>query len=468
MATSRPLILTVAIATSLVSVFGMSSANAAGAGFGDVSDAMVYGPSSPLGSPLTALINQDNASTTFAAPWAINFFGTKYEGLCVTTNGTISPVLTPTTSCSDEYDEDLENLALAADAPLIAALALDLDPSKTLWVPGVAISSLSIAAGVATFTTAAPHPFVTGGTGYFYFPDGDPTFQNNYLSAAVTVVDSTSFTFATPQADAPTRSVAGASASIGTYVDTRDDTNADGLADDGFGAVKQVYYGVTTIGGKSAVVITWYRVPTHNGANSPLLSNTLQVVLIQEPTVGATAAGYDFTIQINIGTATDNDDGYSFVSPASSCDGNPAGIADCRWGMGWADFDGGDPNTPSDDTATPFELFGASPINSLVDNGGSTALVRNRLNSEVLGRYTWQMVGGVTTGFARPTMDGRDAGPFAAAPAPSPGTPSPAAPELAATGSDNGVIVGAAGVLLFAGLGLTVLGRRRTTTTARR
>lgn len=459
--------ITVALATSLFTVFGATAANAAGAGYGDVSDAMVYGPTSPLGSPLEDLEDQDDESTTFAAPWAINFFGTKYEGLCVTTNGTISPVLTDADSCSDEYDYDLENLALESEAPVIAALALDLDPEEALWVPGVAISTLAIAGGVATVTTASAHPFADGTTAYVYFPYGDPTFSNDDFSTVITLVSPTSFTFATGRPDEASRAVVGATASIGDYDNIRDDTDGDGLADDGFGAVKAVYYGTTTIGGKPAFVVTWYRVPTNDGNNSPLLSNTLQVVMIQEPTANAATAGYDFTIQINIGTATDNDDGYDAFDGSSDCDGDPAGgIEDCRWGMGWADFDGGvDPDLFGDDTATPFELFAASPINDLVDSGGVTSLVRNRLNSEVLGRYTWQMIGGVTTGFAVPTLNGSDAGPGLAGPAPA---PAPAAPQLAATGSDSGIIFGAAGMLLAAGLGLAVISRRRSATSARR
>jgi len=450
--------ITVALATSLFTVFGATAANAAGPGYGDVSDAMVYGPTTPLGSPLADLKGQDDASTTFAAPWAINFFGTKYLGLCVTTNGTISPVLTAADTCSDEYDYDLENLALLSGAPVIAALALDLDPSDTLWVPGVAISTLAIASNVATVTTASAHPFANGDTAYMYFPNGDPTFDNSDQNRVITFVSATSFTFVTVRPDEAQRAVVGATASVGPYDDTLHDTGTDGLADDSFGAVKAVYYGTTTIGGKPAFVVTWYRVPTHDGYNSPLLSNTLQVVMIQEPTANAATAGYDFTIQINIGTATDNDDGYEASDGSTSCDADPdGGIEDCRWGMGWADFDGGaDPDTSGDDTATPFELFAASPINDLVDSGGVTSLVRNRLNSEVLGRYTWQMIGGVTTGFAVPTMNGLDAGPGLAGP-----------PQLAATGSDNGIFVGAAGLLLVAGLGLAVIGRRRATPAAR-
>lgn len=54
--------------------------------------------------------------------------------------------------------------------------------------------------------------------------------------------------------------------------------------------------------------------------------------------------------------------------------------------------------------AEAFELFSDYSSLQLVDAGGETALVRNSLNSRVLGRYTFGMTGGVVTGFVAPTM----------------------------------------------------------------
>ena len=420
-------------------------ANAAGAGYGDVSDAIVYGPAGPIGAPLVDLAGEDDESTTVAAPFPINFFGTKYEGLCITTNGSVYPVLTSTTSCSDSYDADLENLAIDGSAPIIAVLALDLDPSETLWVPGVAITSVSVTSGIARITTATPHPFIVGDDAYTWFSPDDPSFAGEDNFTVMTVPSPTTFTFVRAIADEATRAVTGATASIGDYDDARDDTNSDGYADDGFGAVRQVYFGTTTIDGKQALVATWYRVPTNDGNNSPLLSNTVQIVLIQEPTTNGATAGYDFTIQLNVGTATDNDDGYSAADPSDSCDSGDV-PDDCRWGMGWADYD------PDTDTAVPFELFAAFPINQLVDSGGTTALVNNRLNTSVLGRYTWGMVGGVTVGFATPRMDGTDNGTLAARVTPA---------ALPSTGIETGVIGGAAAALLVLGAATLILVRRR-------
>lgn len=369
-----------------------------------MSDAMVYGATGPVGALVPDLIDRDDESSTIAAPFPINFFGTKYDGLCITTNGTISPVLTPTDSCSNSYDRDVESLALDSSAPVIAALALDLDPSEDLWVPGVQITTFGVTGGVATITTATPHPFAVGDDFYSWFSPDDPSFSEDNDGTVLAVPTTTSFTFLTGQPDEIVRPVVGGTASIGDYDDIRDDSDSDGNADDGFGAVKQVYQGTTVIDGKQAVVITWYRVPTNDTNNSPLLSNTLQVVLIQEPTVDGATNGFDFTIQLNIGTATDNDDGYDATEPSSSCDGEEESISDCRWGMGWADYD------PDTNTADSYELFAAFPINDLVDNAGVTALVNNRLNSTIFGRYTWQMIGGVTVGFVPPAMDGSDNG----------------------------------------------------------
>ncbi|WP_341952573.1 nidogen-like domain-containing protein [Salinibacterium sp. TMP30] len=451
-----------ALAAALTFGLGATAVSAAGPGYGDVSDAMVYGASAPVGTVLSDLIGQDDDSTTVAAPFAINFFGTRYEGLCISTNGSVYPVLTPADGCSDDYDVDVESLALSSGTPVIAVLANDLDPSEDLWVPGVGVASVEITGGVATITTSTPHPFIAGDTYNSWFAFDDPSFAEQESGVVVSVPTPTSFTFATALPDEPVRAVTGATVSIGNYDDVRDDTNADGLADDGFGAVKQIYEGTTTIDGKPAVVITWYRVPTNDTYNSPLLSNTFQIVLIQEPTANAAVVGYDFTIQINIGTATENDDGYSAADPTSSCDADPSdpgSIDNCRWGVGWANYD------TVTATADAYELFAAAPINTLIDSAGTTALVNNRLNSAVLGRYTWKMVGGVTVGFAIPTLNGADAGTLPAAGAG--GAAAPAGPQLAATGTDSLASIGLGAALVAAGGIAVMLSNRRRGTVPR-
>jgi len=76
----------------------------------------------------------------------------------------------------------------------------------------------------------------------------------------------------------------------------------------------------------------------------------------------------------------------------------------------------GSPDPLTDPPTTDvYELFPSTEINSLVDSGGVTAIVNNRLNSTINGRYTFKMVGGVTVGFVQPTLDGRDPGPLVGA-----------------------------------------------------
>lgn len=105
----------------------------------DVSSAMRYAASAPLGTIIDGLSQEDDGTESFQAPFAVNFFGTVYGGLCVTTNGGV--FLTQDTdgddppgaadgdwtneSCSDEYDMNLENLALEAESSMIVAMGND-------------------------------------------------------------------------------------------------------------------------------------------------------------------------------------------------------------------------------------------------------------------------------------------------------------------------------------------------------
>ncbi|MGA0869845.1 MAG: nidogen-like domain-containing protein, partial [Planctomycetota bacterium] len=92
----------------------------------DVSSAVRYGAAAPLGTPLEDLSDSDDATQTIASAFPINFFGAVSDHLCVTTNGGLYPV-SGDTSCSDDYDESVADLAISSRAPMIAALAGDLD-----------------------------------------------------------------------------------------------------------------------------------------------------------------------------------------------------------------------------------------------------------------------------------------------------------------------------------------------------
>lgn len=322
---------------------GSMAAWAAGPGVGDVSDAMRYGASAPIGAIVGDLSGADDSVSTVAAPFALNFFGSVYNGICITTNGGIYPVATSGDSCSNEYDIDVENLALSSSAPMIAALAADVDPG-----------------------------------------------------------------------------------------------NCSDNSDDGFGVACEIYFGSTTVDGRDAFVVTWYRVSMNDSTNDPTLSSTFQVVIIKRAT-GSDVAGWDFDIEFNYGQVKDAEDGYSAASPSGACDSS-SDLPDCRWGVGWADYDsvGG--------TADPYELFPNTQVTDLAD-GGATSLTANSLNSAVPGRYTFSMVGGVTVGFAAPVMDG--SGPAAAAPV------GGAGPSLADTGA-NPWLATLAAVFVLIGVGLLV------------
>ncbi|TFB74185.1 hypothetical protein E3O06_07205 [Cryobacterium glaciale] len=134
----RGLAITAAASLLAISLPMTASATAPGSA-GDVSKAMIYGETGPIGAVIPQLRNQDDTSFTIAAPFPINFFGTKYDALCVSTNGTVSPVLTIDTGCSSAYNRNLADLALDNQAPVIAALAADIDLSNRVTSEGSAV-----------------------------------------------------------------------------------------------------------------------------------------------------------------------------------------------------------------------------------------------------------------------------------------------------------------------------------------
>ena len=285
------------VAASVLS-FAPVAAQAATAGNGDVSNAMRYGDSAPLGSILTE-INADDTSKTIASAFPLNFFGQKYEGLCASDNGGVYPVLTASDSCTDAYNLSVAELARDAMSPMIAVLASDLNPGSD---------------------------------------------NCTALQSATT-----------------------------------------------FGTACKVYGGATTIDGRDAMVFTWYRIPMFADDNAPGTFATFQMILIKRDTPNGDTVGYNFDFEFNYGTVTDIEDGYSFANPTTSCDyaGN---IADCRWGVGPANY-----STPGVEggVATGYEFFNEFEISRLADSG-NFALVANSLNSDIPGRYTCAMMDGVT------------------------------------------------------------------------
>lgn len=288
------------------------------------------------------------------------------------------------------------------------------------------------------------------------------------------------------------------------------------LERDEVGAIQQVYYGTTSVDGRDAYSLTWYRTGTNdysttgiNGGRFPAvnpetLSITLQLLIIKRST-GSDSLGWDFDYEVNIGHATDASDGYDVTNPSSSC--STSDLTKCRWGIGTAryfpgidiasassdgtvltvnttgphnfrvnqrvrindltltsisyTFDGETEKVLSvidEDTVvlnvsngSPFseeaaasggklgysessELFPNNSVLELRDSAGATALVRNSLNSSVLGRYTFGMVGGQVTSFQVPTMGSGVSGTVPAIPVTQPAVAQ--VPTLAATGSN--------------------------------
>jgi hypothetical protein len=276
----------------------------AGAGVGDVSDAVRYGATAPLGVALSGSspsLSDDDDSELYALPFPINFFGTKATHICISTNGAVFPTVSGA-SCSDKYDYDLELLAINASQDIIAVMAKDVDPGE-----------------------------------------------------------------------------------------------CEDTSNDGFGVPCEIYYDTSlTVGGAEAIAITWYRVPTNDDNNDPDLDDTFQLVIYKSGT-GDSTSGFDFDAEFNYGHVTDNDDGYSAADPNSDCDASDD-ITDCRWGVGWADYDAGG--------TTAFELFAATEINDLIDSSSTKALSKNSLNSSVAGRYVFGQVNGVTVNFSVPVLNG--------------------------------------------------------------
>ncbi len=469
--------------------------------------------------------------------------------------------------CSNRYDKSTSYMALDSDAPFISVLATDHDTGNDVavtptWeINDLKITSIVGAAGTVTVTMAEDHGYTVGSE---VIIAGTTGF--NGTSTVASVPSSTTFTYAsattgTESAGSTKRlrrygnlaSVSGDGTTVtvttssahklgtgdyitfaGTGITAIDDkhfqitrTGATTLTfaqpagfnagtavsltadykwfqSDGYGAIGQMYFGTTTIDGRSAQVITWYRVPMYQNDNPQSRFSTIQLVLVQKST-GNDTVGWDFDVEFNYGTMTDDEDGYEAYgenteegeecgdwSPDGSNPNGGAPPANCRWGIGWAsrsvvsdaqDYKieycavkclitintasghglvGGDLVYLQDVNGAPFqgdyaraisgtggtklmlvvpgkwraysntaltsltaggattlelskdyEIFPFTWIGDLVEqsSGTTTRMTSNNMNApSVPGRYTFQMIGGVTVGFERPSM-GRPSAP---------------------------------------------------------
>jgi LPXTG-motif cell wall-anchored protein len=395
-----------------------SSSTAATIGVGDITDALRYGPDNRvIGEVSGPIQDSDDNSYLIEAPWPMNFFGRKFDGLCVTSNGTISPVVYDEADCDNSYDRPLANLGESANSPVIAAFANDNDLGNTVRAAERTVSGFTVTGdptnsdSVVTITTSTAHGLTSGDRRSIYVIDSqfnngneDDTRTDEYWyeNVAVTVVSTTQFTFSgdtAKNADGTFTPVYPAAVKSSTvevdqgwvWSDASPDLNG---VDDGVGKVNTVYVGTTTVDGRDAWVYTNYRSVTFEDLNPKILTNTFQIVLVKRTTFGGDTRGYDFDIEYNYGAMKDGGDGYS-AEGVSCSDMNSA----CRTGVGLVDWD------PVGEVANVFELFGSTPGRDLVD-GHTTSMTSNRLNSTINGRYTFRMVGGAVQEFAVPVMDG--------------------------------------------------------------
>jgi LPXTG-motif cell wall-anchored protein len=390
-----------------------SAANAVGVG--DITTAVRYGNDGRVIGEIAADIQEsDDDSQLIQAPWPMNFFGRKYDGICVTSNGTVSPVHYDTASCDDSYDHTLDSLASSADAPVIAAFANDNDLGNSVRNAENTITEMTVTGdpttsdSVVTVTTSNAHGLTTGDYRSIYMIDS--AFDNGntrdnrtdeywFKDVQITVIDSTHFSFSGDTAYTsggssitPTYPSALKSGTIAVDQGWEYDQNSqdqNGI-DDGVGVVNTVYIGTTTVDGRDAWVYTDYRSVTYEDDNPQILTNTFQIVLVKKATVNGDTNGFDFDIEYNYGSMRDGGDGYN-------CSGSMTST--CRTGVGLVDWD------PIGEVADVYELFPNTPGRDLVD-GHATAMTNNSLNSDIKGRYTFEMVGGAVQGFAIPNMDG--------------------------------------------------------------
>jgi hypothetical protein len=394
------------------------TSGATAAGVGDITTAVRYATNGTvIGEVAAPIQDSDDSSYLIEAPWPMNFFGRKFDGLCVTSNGTVSPVVYDDADCDNSYDDPLADLGESAGSPLIAAFSNDNDLGETVKLSEKTVSGFTVSGdpsttnSVVTVTTSAAHGLDTGDVRSVYVIDSvfnngneDDTRTDEYWyeDVTVTVVSTTQFTFSGDSAENGSDSFVPeypAAVKSGTVsVDQGwmwDDSSVDvDGVDDGIGKINTIYVGEGTVDGRDAWIYTNYRSVTNDGNNPDILTNTFQIVLVKRTTLNGATRGFDFDIEYNYGAVKDGDDGYS--EDGGSCDSLNS---ECRTGVGLVDWD------PIGEVADVYELFASTPSRDLVD-GHTTSMTSNRLNSTIDGRYTFRMVGGAVQEFAVPVMDG--------------------------------------------------------------
>jgi hypothetical protein len=399
----------------------------------DVSSAMRYNANGTMiGSVVRSLVNTDDVVTTYPGAFPLNFFGTKYDNVCISANGGVylvndAPKVTDATStiatgdCSTSYDYSTSYMAISSGSPFITILATDhmtgrdVHLSPTWRTQDLKITSVTNAGGTATFTTNDDHGLVpnaevtiaamaTGGYNGVKTVLAAPTPTTFTVSvaggdedpapAAATVARKRTYgNLTSVTGDGTTVTVTTAAAHklgtgdyitfAGTGITAIDDkhfsvtrTGASTLTfpqptgfdastainltanykwfqSDGYGAIGQIYFGTTTVDGRAAMVVSWYRIGMYADDNPKVRTSTIQLVLVQKATGNGTA-GWDFDVEFNYGAMTDDEDGYAApnYNANGTTEGSTAGSwtadptdpnggrapANARWGIGWASY----------------------------------------------------------------------------------------------------------------------------------
>jgi hypothetical protein len=398
--------------TLLMPTSFLVASSASALGVNDVSEAMRYGSDGRvIGEVVESLEDQDDDATLIEAPWPMNFFGRTYTGICITSNGTVSPVVfEDNPDCDDNYDDTMAGLAESAAAPLIAALSSDNDLGETTTEWDAQVSTFRNESGTIRVTTSTNHGLATNDVTSVFVTH--PSFANGndvdgredefwFEDVTVTRVSNTVFTFSGSAATnyegdtyTPVLPAINTNVSVTAgYVFSSSALDQNGV-DDGVGKINTLYVGETTVDGRDAWVYTNYRTVTNDQVNPDVFTNTFQIVLVKRATLNGATRGFDFDIEYNYGSIMDGDDGYD--ADGGSCSYMNS---ECRTGVGLVDWD------PISEAADVYELFPNTPSRDLNDWYAS-GMTNNRLNSEINGRYTFAMVGGAVQGFATPVMDG--------------------------------------------------------------
>ena len=510
-----------AVAGLLAISLPMTASATASGGVGDVSDAMIYGETGPVGTVFEALRDEDDDTSTIAAPFPLNFFGTKYDALCISTNGTVTPVLTTDDDCTDEYNESLSYIALEDEESFISVLGADLDLSESLYSNGDEVTNDGFGepANIYTGTTTVDGQTAVVVTWYRVLMNDDD--NSNELSNTFQLV-----LIQTPTSDGDT---AGydftAQFNYGTFQDDEDGYTADDCLDDcdryGVGwanyqegmdgaADTADTYELFATTPTTAFVDGKVTAFTNNSLNSavpgrytfsmvggvtegfviPAMDGTASgTVPVEEPVVEEPVFTLDAVEPVpapSAGQATTSENGVDVPSTVAR---NAAGTGVDVTG---SDFSVSISGLAPDGTALPVDANGIVTFQSdgkvsVAGNGYaansevrvyffSTPVLLGTVTTDSLGAFsasfplpadvavgdhTLQLRGYTTGGAVRNLNLGvRVIGPQLASTGVDAGSV-PIGPQLAATGVDTGIVLGSSLMLLVLGAGATLVARRR-------